>query len=324
MLTNMKSLLHFGLMCAFFVVVAPLVSFAARDDVSLESGVLLTVGGLSFTVRGSTGALLDSISVDSNSLTLTMSPDTRFQISSADRRTITPTALATIKVTHTCSSSESVYLYENPSYAPSGGSITLTIDSGTCNSTGSSGGSPGGGGGGGSAYAVSSRPQKIYPDGTIVFLDETGAQEKVIKLDAKFAVTAAPATAGPKASISAPAAVSAISGNITRALSKGTTNPQVKVLQQILNSDPATRIAESGTGSPGNETDYFGPSTQRAVQKFQVKYSIAKPGDSGYGNIGPLTRTILNSLAGKASNPDQQIEDAMKQIKILQDQLKNQ
>jgi hypothetical protein len=322
MLTNMKSLFRFGLMCAFFVAVAPLVSFAARDDVSLDNGTLLTVDGLSFTVTGSAGALLDSISVGTNSLTLTMSPDTRFQITSTDRRTITATGLATVEETNTCSSSESVYIYKNPAAAPSAATVTLTINSGTCGSSGSSGGSPGSSGGG-SAYVASSRPQRIYPDGTIVFLDEAGAQEKVAKLDAKFQVTAAVAGA-PKATVSAPAAVSAISGSITRALSKGTTNPQVKVLQQILNSDPATRITESGIGSPGNETDYFGPATVRAVQKFQIKYAIAKPGDSGYGSVGPLTRTILNSLAGKASGPDQQIEDAMKQIKILQDQLKSQ
>lgn len=53
-----------------------------------------------------------------------------------------------------------------------------------------------------------------------------------------------------------------------------------------------------------------------------MKYGIAKPGDSGYGNVGPLTRTILNGLAAKAGNPDQQVEDVMKQIKILQDQMK--
>lgn len=327
MLTNMKSLLPFGLICALALLFSPLVSFAARDDASLENGVLLTVDGLSFTVTGSNGALLDSVAVDANTLTLVMSPDTRFEITSGNRRTITASGLASVKVTHTCTTNNSVYLYENPASAPSASTVTLTIDSGTCGAA-SGGGSPGGGGGGGGgggASTPSARPQKVYPDGTIVFLDEAGGPEKAAKLDAKFAVTAAPTTpAAPKATVSAPAAVSAISGNISRALSKGVTNSQVKVLQQILNSDPDTRIAATGVGSSGNETDYFGPATQRAVQKFQVKYAIAKPGDSGYGTVGPLTRTILNSLAGKASNPDQQIEDAMKQIKILQDQLKSQ
>ena len=81
-------------------------------------------------------------------------------------------------------------------------------------------------------------------------------------------------------------------------------------------------VTATGAGSPGNESTYFGPATLVAVQKFQVKYGIAKLGDSGYGNVGPLTRSILNGLSSKAGNPDQQVEDAMKQIKILQDQMK--
>ena len=150
-------------------------------------------------------------------------------------------------------------------------------------------------------------------------------------LSGKTAQSAAPATAtapavsAPSAPAPAPApsSMSAV-GTVTRVLSQGTTNTQVKTLQRILNSDPDTMIAATGVGSPGNETTYFGPATLKAVQKFQVKYGIAKPGDSGYGNVGPLTRSVLNGFAAKAGNPDQQIEDAMKQIKILQDQLKAQ
>ena len=40
----------------------------------------------------------------------------------------------------------------------------------------------------------------------------------------------------------------------------------------------------------------FGPITLKAVQAFQIKYNIAKSGATGYGNVGPMTRKILNSL----------------------------
>jgi hypothetical protein len=74
----------------------------------------------------------------------------------------------------------------------------------------------------------------------------------------------------------------------------GMTDPEVKQLQQILNKDPRTQIASSGNGSPSNETTYFGTLTQNAVIKFQTLYSI-KP---NVGYVGPLTRAVLNALAG--------------------------
>lgn len=86
-------------------------------------------------------------------------------------------------------------------------------------------------------------------------------------------------------------------------MGKGDSGSMVKQLQQFLNSDPDTRIAESGIGSPGNETTLFGALTEKAVQKFQVKYGIAGPGDAGYGYIGPKTRAKLNDFSGGSATP---------------------
>lgn len=87
-----------------------------------------------------------------------------------------------------------------------------------------------------------------------------------------------------------------ISSVFTSGMGKGTVNSDVKRLQQLLNSDADTRIAESGTGSSGNETNYFGSLTEKAVQKFQEKYGIASQGDSGYGYVGPKTRAKLQEI----------------------------
>ena len=86
-----------------------------------------------------------------------------------------------------------------------------------------------------------------------------------------------------------PVAVS-VSPVFSGSLYAGLSHPDVKRLQQLLNSDPDTRIAVSGTGSPSNETNYFGKLTEDSVKKFQEKYGLAKVGDPGYGYVGPKTR----------------------------------
>ncbi|MCH8049912.1 peptidoglycan-binding protein [Patescibacteria group bacterium] len=67
-----------------------------------------------------------------------------------------------------------------------------------------------------------------------------------------------------------------------------------------MNSDPDTQVAESGAGSPGLETNYFGSLTERAVQKFQAKYGIVSsgtPGTTGYGRFGPKTHSKLAEIS---------------------------
>jgi len=83
----------------------------------------------------------------------------------------------------------------------------------------------------------------------------------------------------------------------------GDNSADVRYLQVVLNSDPATRIAAAGFGSPGYETIHFGLSTLAAVKKFQLKYrselmdpfGLASPA----GEVGDNTRAKLNSLLGK-------------------------
>jgi len=103
---------------------------------------------------------------------------------------------------------------------------------------------------------------------------------------------------GKSVSTSAPSsAVSAVaSASFTRGLDLGMRGEDVRALQKILNRDARTRVAESGVGSPGQETDLFGSLTLRAVKKFQEVHGIAQQGDPGYGYVGPKTRAKLQSL----------------------------
>ena len=71
----------------------------------------------------------------------------------------------------------------------------------------------------------------------------------------------------------------------------GSTGPAVKALQQFLNNR-GFRLAESGPGSPGNETTYFGPLTRAALARFQASVGISP----AVGYFGPITRSYLKSI----------------------------
>lgn len=88
---------------------------------------------------------------------------------------------------------------------------------------------------------------------------------------------------------------------INREFDLGITDPQVKELQKFLNKLGFT-VASAGAGSSGQETEYYGPLTQAAVQKFQKSYGIVSGGDAastGYGRVGPQTLKKIQELYGK-------------------------
>jgi murein L,D-transpeptidase YcbB/YkuD len=85
---------------------------------------------------------------------------------------------------------------------------------------------------------------------------------------------------------------------ITKNLQMGDNDPEVKALQEFLNSR-GFLVAESGPGSPGNETTLFGAGTKDAVIRFQEAYAdilLAPVGlTAGTGIVGELTRNLINS-----------------------------
>ncbi len=81
---------------------------------------------------------------------------------------------------------------------------------------------------------------------------------------------------------------------------QGAQGEAVRYLQKVLNLDPETRVAQSGPGSPGNETNLFGPATQSALLRFQQKYEAEVLRPAGLtrasGFMGELTRAKLNDV----------------------------
>ncbi|MEY4747641.1 MAG: hypothetical protein RLZZ416_690 [Candidatus Parcubacteria bacterium] len=60
-------------------------------------------------------------------------------------------------------------------------------------------------------------------------------------------------------------------------------------------------LSTQGVYPEARITGYFGPATMRAVQRWQAKHNIVASGDpdsTGYGYIGPKTRTAMNGCAG--------------------------
>ncbi len=85
----------------------------------------------------------------------------------------------------------------------------------------------------------------------------------------------------------------ASSYSFTRNLTVGSTGADVRALQQWLNAN-GYQVSASGAGSPGNETQYFGPATRTALAKYQAAVGISPA--AGY--FGPITRARVSAAGG--------------------------
>ena len=95
-------------------------------------------------------------------------------------------------------------------------------------------------------------------------------------------------------------------------LKLGDNSVDVLNLQIVLNKDEETRVSETGIGSTGQETTYFGTKTEIAVKKFQSKYveEILIPQEltESTGIVDELTRNKLNEITG-ANNKIETVDE---------------
>ena len=134
-------------------------------------------------------------------------------------------------------------------------------------------------------------------------------QVQIDALMAQLATLQAQLTEVDGGSSSGTVSVSGIPSGFTwdTSLSVGSKGQDVMYLQMFLNSDSATKLADSGAGSPGNETTFFGPITRSGVIKFQDKYAadvLTPLGlSAGTGFFGSSSRAKINVLFASAPAP---------------------
>jgi hypothetical protein len=258
----------------------PVMAMAAYNDVSLTTDAIISVGGTNLTVSGSS-ATIESIAVGATSFSVVLQANSSFSVSSADRNVFNTDAPAA-NVSQSCSDSASSLTLTDSSTSNLTVTVTLSANacgSGTTTTTSSGGNGPivqnGGGGGGG--YITPTTP---------VTTNTTSQQSQIAALNATLKSLQAQVGGGDGKGFT-----------FAKNLSVGSKSSDVMNVQKTLNSDPDTMVASSGAGSPGKETTLYGPATKKAIQKFQLKYGLAKPSDSGYGNFGPKTKAKLAEVS---------------------------
>lgn len=321
--THLKKLVVVGLISTLLV---PTLALAASDDVTLTTDTVISVGGYTLNVSGSS-ATLESIVINVSSFDVVMQSGSSITVTAPNRNQLSATTDSDVTQTNTCTGSESSLALS----ATGAGTITVTPSATICSD-------PSSGGGGGS-----SRPKPKVPDGgwqiyatstpdgkldlsfnygdDIRYLwisdyyngnpsTQVNATTTVIRWpQPKFGVLYVrfcnkfhrctdyiPKVVVSGATSTTPNAGSAYT--FARNLTLNMTGADVRELQKYLNAQGFT-IAATGAGSPGNETDYFGPATLTALIRFQKSHGI----EPAVGYFGAITRAVVNGVAETTPAP---------------------
>jgi hypothetical protein len=266
--------------CALALAIPSFV-LAAYNDVTLTTSAVLSVGGYTLDVSG-TSAAIQSITVNPSNFSVTLASGSSITVSSPSLQQLSSDVTSDF-TSNTCNGSASSIAI---SYS-GGGTITNTITPSAtlCSGSGSSGGAPiTSGGGNGAPVGLITSATGIAPVPVASATSTASSSTTVVS------TVSTPST-------SAPIVATGPTYEFVKNLAYRDTDPDVLKLQQYLNAHGFT-LAESGSGSPGEETDYFGSLTYAALIKFQNAHAsaiLAPVGlTQGTGYFGPATRAFVN------------------------------
>jgi Putative peptidoglycan binding domain len=254
---------------AIVVLSLPALAFAAFNDVTLTTDANILVGGYTLNVSGSS-ATIQSMVVNSGSFSVTLASGSSLTVSSPTLQQLSSDITSDVTSNVCTGSASSISL----AYS-GGGAVSNVITPSATVCSGSGGASPpaqsaqGGGG-----LIVGSGP--LAPG--YVNTNPTGTST---------------VTAHGSTTVSTLPSESMIShGGITliKNYQLWDRSEDIRASQKFFNTDGFI-IAQSGPGSPGNETSIFGVNTYRVLIKFQNSKELPQ---TGY--LGPLTRAALKGL----------------------------
>ncbi|MDO8500028.1 MAG: peptidoglycan-binding protein [bacterium] len=259
--------LSYARIAAGIIALAAVPAFVfAQQIIGLEAD--LTGGNYHVGTDATNGVV--TITVSASDINVTLNPGQFIRLNSTGRKEVTLSSSSGLTVSSECTAAEYIFRAE----VSSGGSqttFTITPNSTTCSTGGSSGttstasgGGGGGGGGGSGSISLPSSSTVLTPT-----------------------VTPAPTPATPIPTPSAPV----VSASFGSDLGLGSRGGDVTRLQQLLASD-------SSIYPEGTITGYYGNLTVKAVRAFQAKYGISQ-----VGRVGPATRAKLSEVFGAGQPP---------------------
>ncbi len=289
----MKQMLVRGL--AVGILLLPAVVFAAYNDVTITTDATLSVNDAEIDISGSS-AVIQSVVVGATSFTVVLQPGSTFSVSAPGLNILSTDVSGTgVGVTPVCTGSASTLAIGAPDSGPT--TVIIGVSSSLCSTSSSSSSSSGGGngppvssggGGGGGSYIPLTAPNTTPPASVPSSSGLSSTQvDAILSLLQSFGADQATID-NVKLAISGKATTGTITSAFARNLEVGMTGEDIKALQQWLNQN-GYRIAETGPGSPGNETTKFGGATKAALIKFQKAHGITPA--AGY--FGPKTRAAL-------------------------------